>query len=182
MEILLIRHGEAEASWGVAADPGLSELGRREAQQAAQRIRPMLAADALLISSPLLRARQTAEPLARLTGLPVQIDPVFREIPSLVPLAQRQAWLRQFMQAQWSQQAHNLLEWRTAILERLMVLQQPAVVFTHFLVINAVVGHVWQRETTLCCWPANGSVTRLRRNADGLEVLVLGREMPTTVN
>jgi probable phosphoglycerate mutase len=182
MDIILVRHGEAAASWSVSADPELSESGWREAAQAADLIKPMLSPSSILISSPLARARQTAEPLSQLTQIPVQVDVSFREIPAPVPLAERQAWLRQFMQQQWPQQAQELLEWRTALLDRLITLEQPAVVFTHFLVINAVVGHVQGRSATLCCWPANGSVTRLRRVDGSLELLALGQEMRTTVN
>jgi len=35
MDIFLVRHGEAAASWGESPDPGLSELGRRQAEVAA---------------------------------------------------------------------------------------------------------------------------------------------------
>jgi broad specificity phosphatase PhoE len=182
MDIILVRHGEAAASWSTSADPDLSEAGRREAQQAADQIKQTLAPGSVLISSPLARARQTAEPLSQLALLPVKVDTTFREIPAPVPLPERQAWLRQFMQQHWPQQAPELQDWRAAILDRLMALEKPAVIFTHFLVINAVVGHVQGRSATLCCWPANGSVTRFRRSVNSLELVALGQEMQTTVN
>ena len=31
-EIILVRHGEASASWQESTDPGLSELGERQAE------------------------------------------------------------------------------------------------------------------------------------------------------
>ena len=109
-------------------------------------------------------------------------DAVFREIPSPVPLAQRQAWLRQFMQQQWMEQGDDLKAWRRSALDRLLALQQPAVVFTHFLVINAVVGQVLERSETLCFWPDNGSITHLRHTGSNLELVARGIEMATHVN
>ena len=34
-EIILVRHGEASASWQESTDPGLSELGKRQAEECA---------------------------------------------------------------------------------------------------------------------------------------------------
>lgn len=182
MDIYLVRHGEAAASWGQEADPGLSELGQRQAEQAAQTLHPCIGDDTRLISSPLARALETAAPLAALIGGPVARDDVFREIPSPVPLAERQPWLRNFMQQQWQEQGEALLQWRSAALQRLLELDSPLVVFTHFLVINAVVGQVLQRPETLCFWPDNGSITHLRRSGAALELVALGDEMATRVN
>ena len=93
MELFLVRHGEAAASWGEAPDPGLSELGQQQAEAAAKLLGQHIGNDTLLISSPLQRALETAEPLAGLLQQPVCEEAVFREIPSPVPLAQRQGVL-----------------------------------------------------------------------------------------
>ncbi len=182
MDIFLVRHGEAAASWGEAPDPGLSVLGRQQAEDAATALRQHVGQHTLLISSPLQRALETAAPLARELQQAVHTDAVFREIPSPVPLAQRQAWLRQFMRQQWMEQGDDLKAWRRSALERLLALQQPAVVFTHFLVINAVVGQVLERSETLCFWPDNGSITHLRHTGSNLELVARGIEMATHVN
>jgi probable phosphoglycerate mutase len=182
MDIFLVRHGEAAARWGQSSDPGLSELGAEQAERVAKVLLEQICANTLLLSSPLARARETAAPLAQDLGRPVEIDNVFCEIPAPVPLAQRQAWLRQFMQQHWQQQPAGLLEWRAAALQRLVDLRQPTVVFTHFLVINAIVGQVQGRSETLCFWPDNASITRLRHTGTSLELLALGEEMETVVN
>lgn len=182
MDIFLVRHGEAAASWGESPDPGLSGLGQREAEGAANELLQYVADDTLLISSPLQRAKDTAAPLARELGRGVHEDATFREIPSPVPLAQRQVWLRNFMQQQWHEQTEDLNAWRRNALHQLLALQQPAVIFTHFLVINAVVGQVLDRPETLCFWPANGSITQLRHNGSSLELIALGQAMQTHVN
>jgi probable phosphoglycerate mutase len=182
MDLILVRHGEAAASWGEAPDPGLSALGRQQAEDTAHSLNAKLAAETVLVSSPLQRARQTAEPLARLRQQAVQENTAFREIPSPVPLAQRQDWLRAFMQQQWAEQQKELLQWRANLLQQLLQLERPAVIFTHFLVINAVVGEVLGRAETLCFWPDNGSATHLRSDGSRLELLNLGREITTRVN
>ena len=182
MDIFLVRHGEAAASWGESPDPGLSEQGQQEAEGAAQQLLQHVGDDTLLISSPLQRAKDTAAPLARELGRGVREDATFREVPSPVPLAQRQVWLRQFMQQQWHEQTEDLSAWRRNALHQLLELRQPAVIFTHFLVINAVVGQVLDRPETLCFWPANGSITQLRHTGSSLELIALGQEMETHVN
>lgn len=181
MDIYLVRHGEAAASWGESADPGLSEQGRRQAESVADALAPRLHGGASLLSSPLARARETAVPLARRLALPVLEHEAFREVPSPVPLAGRQAWLKQFMRERWESQDEVLHTWRDAAIKGLQELSPPAVVFTHFLVINAVVGVLLGRAETLCFWPDNGSITHLRVGSSGLELVALGDEMPTAV-
>jgi probable phosphoglycerate mutase len=183
MDIYLVRHGEAAASWAQAPDPGLSDLGHQQARAAAQLLRPRLAYGAVeLFSSPLSRTLETAAPLAAELGLAVRVNEAFREIQAPVPLADRQAWLRQFMQQRWEEQPDSLHRWRDRAIQELLALRSPAVVFTHFLVINAVVGRIQAAATTLCCWPDNGSITHLRLCDGGLELVELGAQMSTVIN
>lgn len=75
-EVLLIRHGETqwnrEVIWRGRADVPLGDRGREQARLLAEAwaARPIGA----IYSSPLARARETAEPLAAAAGLAVQID------------------------------------------------------------------------------------------------------------
>jgi len=79
--LILIRHGET--TWNRATriqghtDIPLSELGLAQAERLAQALadEPLAA----IYSSDLSRARQTAETLARVHGLPVQLDMALRE-------------------------------------------------------------------------------------------------------
>ena len=79
--VLLIRHGQsegnAEGRFGGHTLTPLSPHGRREAEATAQ----ALASETLsaIYSSDLPRALETAMPLARLTGLPVEQTDAFRE-------------------------------------------------------------------------------------------------------
>ena len=79
MRAYFLRHGESlsNAAPGVLALPEeegdqLSELGRAQAQAAAERIASELELSRI-VCSPLRRARQTAAPLAELTGLTPEI-------------------------------------------------------------------------------------------------------------
>lgn len=79
--VLLARHGETE--WNAVgriqgqADPGLAESGRRQAEALARRL--ARAGLGGIVSSDLRRARETAEVVATAAGLPVRLDPGFRE-------------------------------------------------------------------------------------------------------
>ncbi len=181
--IYLVRHGEAAASWGQSADPGLSELGHAQAQQASRTLLEQLGdTQPLLITSPLQRAQETAAPLAKALGVSVQVDARFREVPSTVSLAERQNWLRGFMRQQWPEQAPGLHAWRRELIEATQELQSSAVVFTHFLVINAVAGWLQDSAATLVFWPDNASITTLARSNDTLSLHALGEQMQTRVN
>lgn len=81
MELLLVRHGQP--AWVNAHglgdnDPPLTPLGRRQAQEAADRV-GALEVDELLASTA-RRAAQTAEPIAEALGLPVQPEEGLWEI------------------------------------------------------------------------------------------------------
>ena len=79
--VLLVRHGQsrgnAEGRFGGHTATPLSDLGRAQAEATAR----ALASENItaIYSSDLLRAVQTAEPLARATGLTVETTEAFRE-------------------------------------------------------------------------------------------------------
>jgi len=82
-QLLLIRHGQS--TWNAQgriqgwADPPLSETGLDQARKLAQRLIIEGYPIAAIYSSPLLRARQTAEQVAQALGLPVQTDDRLKE-------------------------------------------------------------------------------------------------------
>lgn len=80
--LYLIRHGETpwnvEGRYQGQLDPPLNPNGLRQARETAARLAPL--GFEAIYSSDLARARQTADALARQTGLPVQLDPRLREI------------------------------------------------------------------------------------------------------
>jgi ribonuclease H / adenosylcobalamin/alpha-ribazole phosphatase len=80
-EVLLLRHGQtaltAQKRYAGVTDPPLDETGQEQATAAAERL-ASAGLDAI-VSSPLLRARQTAGEVAAACGLPVEVDEGFRE-------------------------------------------------------------------------------------------------------
>ncbi|MBK6587062.1 MAG: histidine phosphatase family protein [Acidobacteria bacterium] len=79
--LYLIRHGQsagnAEGRFGGHGPTPLSDLGRKQAEKTAE----VLAKEGItaIYSSDLIRAVQTAEPLAKLLGLPIHQSAAFRE-------------------------------------------------------------------------------------------------------
>ncbi len=75
MEIVLVRHGlpmRVETKDGVAANPSLSRIGLAQADQASDWL-VAIDIDAIY-SSPLQRARETAAPFAKRSGLKIGIE------------------------------------------------------------------------------------------------------------
>lgn len=81
-QVILWRHGRT--AWNVAgrvqgqSDTQLDEVGREQARAAAARL-ATLRPDRI-VSSDLVRARDTAQNLADLTGRPLELDPRLREM------------------------------------------------------------------------------------------------------
>lgn len=79
--LYLIRHGQsagnAEGRFGGHGPTPLSELGKRQADRTAK----ALAKEGVtcIYSSDLVRAVETAEPLAKLLNIPIKTSPAFRE-------------------------------------------------------------------------------------------------------
>lgn len=178
-KIYLIRHGEAASTWADAVDPGLSELGRTQAQAAARTLAtkgPMK-----LISSPLARARETAEPLARTWKTNVAIANDVAEIPSPgIKLDERGAWLRKMMAGRWDETADEIKAWRQGVIDYLVNIKQDSAIFSHFIAINVAVGSALARDDVMCFSPANGSITILA-SAEGTLTLIETGAAGTTV-
>jgi broad specificity phosphatase PhoE len=72
--VYLVQHGEKEPLPG---DPGLTRRGQEQARLAGRRLRGL--GISALYSSPMRRARETAEGIASVTGLTVEFDARLRE-------------------------------------------------------------------------------------------------------
>lgn len=177
--LYLVRHGEAAASWAEAPDPGLSERGLMQAEQAASALaeRGITA----ILSSPLARATATAAPLAARLELPVTMDRRYRELPSTVQLPERAAWLAGIMRARWAEVGTELGAWRDEAWHSLLGCSQVTAVFTHFMLINAVVSRAIGAEQTVCFEPDNGSITELEVTGGAMDVVRLGAVRATRV-
>lgn len=75
-KFIMVRHGESEGNrerrFTISSEVPLTELGRRQAQQAAERIARMFKPQ-VIISSPFTRARQTSEIIAARLDLSIEV-------------------------------------------------------------------------------------------------------------
>jgi probable phosphoglycerate mutase len=180
VRLLLVRHGRAAASWDADADPGLDALGRAQAGSVAVGLAES-AAGCRVVSSPLRRARETAEPLARRWAVPVAVDAAFGEVPSpTADLASRGPWLRSALAGTWDELDDGVARWRGSLVDAALGLAADTVAFTHFVAINALVGWATGSPKVTTFLPANASVTELEvvRSDAGcqLHVVRLGQE------
>ena len=179
--IYLVRHGQATEHWDQADDPGLSELGRQQAADAATRLLERIEPGIRLVSSPMQRARETARPLAEALDSEVAIAEPFREIPTPVQRGDRQTWLNGIARQRWNEQEPMVRDWRRSLLDRLRQVREPSVVFTHFMVLNAIVSELTDDGRVVCFLPDNASVTTLRWASDDLQLVELGHQLRTPV-
>lgn len=185
--LYLIRHGKPAATWGGHDDdPGLDETGRQQAAAARDLLlglpdghRPRL-----VVSSPLARCRETAEPTARALGVDVEIDPGVGEIPTPASLAaaDRGEWLRQAFQGAWGEITGDLDydAWRRQVAQALHARGDTAV-FSHFVAINAVVSLLTGEDRVVSFRPDHTSITVLETDGKTLTLVEKGREASTGV-
>jgi broad specificity phosphatase PhoE len=183
----MIRHGRPAAVWGQAdEDPGLDEAGRTQALAARDWLlaQPVEWRPKRVVSSPLRRCRETAEPTAQALGEALEVDPIVGEIPTPAALSptERSGWLRQAFQGTWGEIRGDLDydAWRREIVASLRSRGDTAV-FSHYVAINAVVSHLLGEDRVLSFRPDHCSITVLETDGSGLALLEKGREATTGV-
>jgi broad specificity phosphatase PhoE len=137
--ITLVRHGRAAAGFGDDADPGLHPEGVIQAEAVADLLAP--GGPMPVVVSPLRRTAETAAPLAARWSVEVRVDARVAEIPSPTDdLPARAAWLAGALQGSWADLGPRYARWRDEVVDAVVSLDEDAVVYTHFVAINAVVG------------------------------------------
>ncbi|MCP4224493.1 MAG: histidine phosphatase family protein [Actinomycetia bacterium] len=151
MELILVRHARPEQIEDAEgpANPPLTDIGHRQARAVAS----WLAGehfDALYVS-PMARALQTAEPLARLAGMEAKVAHGVREydadhvsyVPVEVIRQDKERW-RAFLESEENLDRSHFISEVTSTLEGIIEAHrgQRVVVFCHGGVINA-----WAAET-----------------------------------
>jgi broad specificity phosphatase PhoE len=186
-QVYLVRHARPSSTWGGGVDdPGLDDLGIAQAHSAADRLLSLPAGERprAIVSSPLRRCRETAQPLADALGLPVQIDPLVGEIPTPAGLApsERPVWLGNALAGRWSQIRGDLdyETWRSTVAAA-VARRSGAAVFSHFVAINAVMSVIRRTDLVIGFRPDHASITTLAIGADGPRLVTLGAEAATGV-
>lgn len=179
--IYLIRHGQAAAGFTSDPDPGLDQLGRSQADKAADQL--IQQGPLTLLSSPLKRAQETAAPLAARLAQSVGIESRVAEVPSTgLSLEARGPWLQKVMQGRWLDQSETLQQWQRDMATCLLECQEPTAIFTHFVAINAMVAFATSSPDVMVCRPNNGSITVFEILDGELRLIERGEDASTHVN
>jgi broad specificity phosphatase PhoE len=138
--IYLVRHGRAAAGWDTDPDPPLDKLGQHQAQTMAATLES--SGPLALVSSPMLRCRQTAAALGARWGVETVIEPAVTEIPSpeRIAMADRVDWLRRAMVGTWGDLDARYHTYRDSVVAAVSACERDTVVASHFVAINAVIG------------------------------------------
>ena len=180
--IYLIRHGEASASWDKDRDPGLSPKGKSQSEILSQELFSKVPKDIRIFSSPLLRAKETAFPLQNKMGFNLEINTVFSEIPSPgIPLSERRNWLRGIFNIKVKDLMKPQQKWRNKINKSIKLIQKDTLIFSHFMVINSVVGWINKSEKFVNFYPDNCSITKIEKNEEKFKITELGRDFYTII-
>lgn len=186
-KVYMIRHGKPASTWGDAdPDPGLDATGRAQAVAAAAALMALPVADrpVRVVSSPLRRCRETAEPFAQALGVTLEIDPRVGEIPTPSGLSadERPAWLKAAFGGLWRDIVGDLnyLDWRAGVSAAVAGYPQTAV-FSHYVAINAAVSLCQGDDRVLCCQPDHTSILTFEADNDVLRLVSLGQQASTQV-
>lgn len=185
MELILIRHGlplRVENTDGTPADPPLSELGHRQASRMAE----WLAQERIdrLYTSPMLRARQTAAPLAERLSHEASVEPRIAEFDrdhhSYVPLEELKRvdhprWLA-FMKSGWySETDPRAFQDQVVSAFEQIIVDNPGgrvAAVCHGGVINVWASHLLGTDRLLFFPPDYTSVNRFRASKQGARSVV----------
>jgi broad specificity phosphatase PhoE len=185
--LYLVRHAKPASTYGDAIDPGLDDAGMAQAVRAADELKN-LPNRLPVYTSPLRRCRETAKPLADIWGVQPVVLAEIGEVPSPpLSLKERQEWLRKAMASDWDNlQASapagspDYSAWRSALLDTVRAMAGDAVIFSHFIAINVVVGAARNSEQVLSFRPDHASVTVVHASEGGISIERLGREAGTS--
>ncbi len=185
MKIVLVRHGRPDEDDMLRShDPGLRADGRRQACAVAAR----LAAEGVTrgVSSPMRRALDTAEPLARRLQLPVETVDGWAEADRHRDRYRSTETLRALGDAAWQRFLDDPIRYlggdpqtfHAAVMGALHGLVESTdadatvAVFTHGLPINLVLSQLLGLERITHFQPGYGSITRLRaRNRSRIGII-----------
>jgi 2,3-bisphosphoglycerate-dependent phosphoglycerate mutase len=181
VELLLIRHAEpVRIALGEVEGPADPQLTERGAVQA-QRLGAWLGVEGVdaIVTSPLRRARETGEPLARALGITPEIDPGVSEYDAdsgeYIPIEE----LRELKDHRWQAQIEGrwvdgtdpvafqavVVPAIDAIIERFP--GKRVAVVCHGGVINVYLAHVLRLERALWFHPEYTSVSRVHAARTG---------------
>ncbi len=180
--LYLVRHGRASAGWDTAVDPGLDALGRQQSREVAQQLISL--GPMQVVTSPLARCQQTAQPLCKMWKTKAEIRPEVGEIPSPegVSISDRVEWLRLAMGGTWGSLGSRYTAFRDELLKFVRQVSVETVIFSHFVAINAVIGAIDDDDRLVIYRLDNCSVTTIDCDRHGgLKLVQSGRDADTLI-
>jgi broad specificity phosphatase PhoE len=180
MRLILVRHGRPDEDGAETPNnPPLNEVGWRQAQATAR----LLGSEGItrIVTSPLRRARETAEPLAKGLRLAIETIDLWAEADRGASRYRSTETLRADGGEAWSRfladpigylggDPASFRDGVLAALDATVAKEAPTArvaVFTHGLPINIVLAHALGLDSITRFLVGYGSVTRLRHFGDG---------------
>ena len=181
MDLIIIRHGRPERiepsdaiASGVAADPGLTDVGHAQAKAMADWLReePI---DAIYVS-PLRRAVETAEPLEQALGVKATVEPGIVEYDDghgYIPMEELKQNRDQWRKAMKGFDEADLSEFRQTVATTIKSIignhrGQTVALVCHGGVINAWAAEVLGLDRTMFFGPEYTSINRFRASSSGV--------------
>jgi probable phosphoglycerate mutase len=194
VELLLVRHARPERVDGgrVAADPGLTPAGLGQAQLLAKAFAAgAFGPVAAIVTSTMLRARQTAEPVAEALGLTAHADERLAELDvgwtsygtGVESFPTRRAGYDELNAGRWGSNTYDPDAFAARVRAGVddVIARYPqgdVVVVCHGGVISAYLAHVVGSGRLLFLTPDHCSVTRVLAEPDGYrEVLSVNESL-----
>jgi len=183
ISLIFVRHGEAAENWGEHPDPGLSENGILQSQKLISNISLQSLEDFIFVSSPKSRARMTADPLIEKYKKSLLIDNIFSEIPSSkVVISEKKEWLKKITTMNISDLPKEVSDWRNNIIGKSLSFSNNTIIFSHFMVINAIVSGLIKYSEIMYFYPDYASITQITLQNNRAISISLGDEKKTLIN
>lgn len=179
--VTLVRHGRASAGWDTDPDPGLDDLGWEQARAMAEAVGAL--GPRQLWTSPLRRTRETASALEDRWSVSALVVPEVAEIPSPdgVPMGERVVWLRAAMAGNWADLGERYTRWREQVVATIAAIDEPTVVVSHFIAINAVIGAATGNDAVVIASLDNCSRTEVEVVDGQVLVRSIGHQADTLI-
>jgi len=183
IELIFIRHGEASDAWNNNPDPGLSETGISQSNDLLNNKDLILLENYSFISSPKLRAIETARPLVKKFNKELKIDNDFIEIPSEnIDLNDRQDWIKEIIKTNKKDLPDYVKLWSKNIYKKTISLKRNSVIFTHFMVINALISEITNSDTILYFQPGYTSIVKIKIAENKIQSFLIQEGKKTHIN
>ena len=183
ISLIFVRHGEAAESWGEHPDPGLSENGILQSQKLISNVSLQSLENFVFVSSPKSRAQMTSAPLIEKYKKNLLIDGTFSEIPSSkVVVSEKREWLKRIMAMNIIDLPQEVSDWRSNIISKSLSFSNNTIIFSHFMVINAIVSGLMKRSEIMCFYPDYTSITQITLHNNRAISISLGDEKKTLIN